>query len=72
MLTIGKLRFESNLLLAPISGYCDLTFRLTIRPLGGLAVACTDLVNPRGILRQTRRTLQILQTDPADRPRGPA
>lgn len=68
MLTIGKLRFESNLLLAPISGYCDLTFRLTIRPLGGLAVACTDLVNPRGILRQTRRTLQILQTDPADRP----
>ena len=68
MLVIGKLKLDSNLLLSPISGYCDLAFRLTIRPLGGLALACTDLVNPRGALRQTRKSMEILQTDPADRP----
>ena len=58
----------ANLLLSPISGYCDLAFRLTIRPLGGLGMACTDLVNPRGVLRRTRKSMEILQTDPADRP----
>ena len=68
MLVIGKLKLDSNLLLSPISGYCDLAFRLAIRPLGGLALACTDLVNPRGVLRQTRKSMEILQTDPADRP----
>jgi nifR3 family TIM-barrel protein len=68
LLTIGNLKFESNLLLAPMSGYCDLAFRLTIRSLGGLALACTDLVNSRGVLHQTRRTLEILRTEPADRP----
>ncbi len=68
MLTFGKLKLDSNLLLAPISNYCDLAFRLTIRPLGGLGLACTDLVNSRGVLRRTKRTLELLRTEPADRP----
>jgi len=56
------------LLLAPIAGYCDLSFRLTIRPLGGLALAYTDLVNPRGLLRQTVKSMELIDTEPADRP----
>lgn len=68
MLTIGSTTLASNLLLAPIAGYCDLAFRLTVRELGGLGMACTDLVNPRGLLRQTHKSMQLVETDPADRP----
>jgi len=68
VLNIGPLTLSSNLLLAPIAGYCDLAFRLTVRPLGGLGMACTDLVNPRGLLRQTRKSMLLVETDPADRP----
>ncbi|HSW45644.1 MAG TPA: tRNA dihydrouridine synthase DusB [Phycisphaerae bacterium] len=59
---------SSNLLLAPISGYCDLAFRLTIRPLGGLGLACTDLVNPQGVLRNAPQSMEILRTEPGDHP----
>lgn len=68
MFKIGSTTLASNLLLAPIAGYCDLAFRLTVRPLGGLGMACTDLVNPRGLLRQTARSMQLVEMDPADHP----
>jgi nifR3 family TIM-barrel protein len=68
VLKIGNTTLATNLLLSPISGYCDLSFRLTVRRLGGLGLACTDLVNPRGLLEQTRKSLRIVQSDPADRP----
>ena len=67
-LRIGDVRLATPLLLSPIAGYCDLAFRLTIRPLGGLALASTDLVNPRGLMRQTWKSLQLVETDPADKP----
>lgn len=68
MLKIGDLQLATNLLLSPIAGYCDLAFRLTIRPLGGVGLACTDLVNPRGLLRRTSKSMDLVQTDPADAP----
>ena len=68
MFKIGSTTLASNLFLAPIAGYCDLPFRLTVRPLGGLGLACTDLVNPRGLLRQTPRSMQLVEMDPADHP----
>lgn len=68
MFSIGSTTLASNLLLAPIAGYCDLAFRLTVRPLGGLGLACTDLVNPKGLLRQTARSMQLVEMDPDDHP----
>lgn len=59
---------SSNLLLSPIAGYCDLAYRLMIRPLGGLGLAYTDLVNPRGLLRRTVKSMELIDTEPADRP----
>lgn len=67
-LRIGRVELATRLLLSPIAGYCDLPFRLTIRPLGGLGLASTDLVNPRGLLRQTWKSMQLVETDPDDRP----
>jgi nifR3 family TIM-barrel protein len=68
MLRLGNLELSTNLLLSPIAGYCDLSFRLVVRPLGGLGLASTDLINPRGLLDQTEKTMELVATDPADKP----
>ncbi len=68
MLTLGSLELTSNLLLSPIAGYCDLAFRLVVRPLGGLGLACTDLVNPRGVLRRTGASMALVRTESDDKP----
>ncbi len=68
MFRIGNATLSSNLFLAPIAGYCDLAFRLTIRPIGGLGMASTDLVNPRGLLRATTKSMQLVETNLDDRP----
>ena len=44
-LKFGSLSLTSNLFLSPLAGYTTLPFRLTIRELGGLDLATTDLVN---------------------------
>ena len=41
---LGPLTLRSNLFLSPLAGYTNLPFRLTIRGLGGLDLATTDLV----------------------------
>lgn len=67
-LTIGPVRLATNLLLAPIAGYCDLAFRVVCREQGGLGLACTDLLSPHGVLRGTMRSLDIARTNEHDRP----
>ena len=65
---LGPYELSSNLFLSPLAGYTNLPMRLTIRELGGLAWATTDLVNARSLLERNRRALQLIQTCPADRP----
>ena len=67
-LTIGDVTLASNLFLCPIAGYCDLAYRRIVREIGGLGLAYTDLVNPRGLKNRTARSLQIVQTCTEDRP----
>ncbi|MCA9310406.1 MAG: tRNA-dihydrouridine synthase, partial [Phycisphaerales bacterium] len=69
-LRIGSVQLESNLLLAPVANYCDLAFRITCRELGGLGLACTDLLSPQGLLRGTARSLDLAATNAADKPIG--
>lgn len=70
MLRIGSLQLETNLLLAPIAGYCDLAFRTICRELGGVGLACTDLLSPEGLLRGTATSLDLAKTDEFDSPIG--
>jgi nifR3 family TIM-barrel protein len=58
----------SRYLLAPLAGYTNLAFRLAVRGLGGLGLATTDLVNARALLVRSRRTMELIQTCPEDRP----
>src|SRR5271168_2988531 len=67
-LCFGSLELASRFLLAPLAGYTNLSFRLAVRELGGLGLATTDLVNARALLMFSRRTLDLLQTCPEDRP----
>src|SRR5262249_46274709 len=70
MLRIGNVQLATNLLLAPIAGYCDLAFRLICRQQGGLGLACTDLLSPQGLLRGTATALDLARTNEEDKPVG--
>src|SRR5256884_9215259 len=65
---IGSLELKSNLFLSPLAGYTNLPFRLTVREVGGLDLATTDLVNARSLLENNPKALKLIQTSPADRP----
>ncbi len=65
---LGTLELASRYLLAPLAGYTNLSFRLAVRELGSLGLATTDLVNARALLMTSRRTMDLLQTCPEDRP----
>ncbi|MGD9690503.1 MAG: tRNA dihydrouridine synthase [Phycisphaerales bacterium] len=73
MLRFGRVQLATNLLLAPIAGYCDLAWRLICRshvaPDGkGLGLACTDLLSPQGLLRGTATSLDLARTSEEDQP----
>ncbi len=68
MLKIGPVQLKTNLLLAPIAGYCDLAFRTICREQGGLGLASTDLLSPQGLLRGTATSLDLAQTNDFDKP----
>src|SRR3989442_1372286 len=65
---IGLLTLRSNLFLSPLAGYTNLPFRLTLRELGGLDLATTDLVNARSLLEKKPKALKLIETCPADQP----
>jgi nifR3 family TIM-barrel protein len=67
-LRLGTVEVPTRFLLAPLAGYTTLAFRMAIRDLGGVALATTDLVNPRALLRGSRKSLELIQSCPADRP----
>src|SRR5436189_6134970 len=68
MMRIGTLELSSNLFLSPLAGYTNLPFRLTLRELGGLDLATTDLVNARSLLEKNPKAFKLIETCPADRP----
>jgi nifR3 family TIM-barrel protein len=65
---IGSLNLSSNLFLSPLAGYTNLPFRLTLREIGGLDLATTDLVNARSLLEKNPKALKLIETCPQDRP----
>src|SRR5262245_35933342 len=68
LMRFGSLSLQSNLFLSPLAGYTNLPFRLTLRELGGLDLATTDLVNARSLLEKNPKAFKLIETCPADRP----
>src|SRR5580658_1098541 len=65
---LGPYELSSNLFLSPLAGYTNLPMRLTLRELGGLGWATTDLVNARSLLERNPMALKLTATCPADQP----
>src|SRR2546423_14782687 len=65
---LGSLTLESNLFLSPLAGYTNLPFRLTVREVGGLGLATTDLVNARSLLERNAKALKLIESSAADHP----
>lgn len=67
-LRIGNLTLATPLILAPIAGYCDVSFRLIARACGGVGLAVTDLLSPDACLRETPKTMELAATCEDDSP----
>src|ERR1039457_147463 len=65
---IGKIEPISSLFPAPLGGNTTLPMRLTLRELGGLGWATTDLVNARSLLERNPAALKLVATCPGDQP----
>src|SRR5437899_6424868 len=65
---LGALTLQSNLFLSPLAGYTNLPCRLTVREVGGLGLATTDLVNARSLLEKNAKAFKLIESRPADRP----
>lgn len=64
----GSLQLKSNLFLSPLAGYTNLPFRLTVREIGGIDLATTDLVNARSLLERNRNAFKLIETNEEDSP----
>ena len=54
-----------------MAGYTDLAFRASIRALGGVGLAYTEMLSPASLLQgKSRRRATLLATDDADQPIG--
>jgi nifR3 family TIM-barrel protein len=67
-LVIGGRVMPSRYFLAPLAGYTNLALRLTIRELGGLGLATSDLVNARALLEGRKKALNLAETANGDDP----
>jgi tRNA-dihydrouridine synthase B len=64
----GSLQLRSNLFLSPLAGYTNLPFRLTVREVGGLDLATTDLVNARSLIEKRDKAFKLIETCSEDSP----
>ena len=57
-------------MLAPIAGWCELAWRETCRSMGGVGLACTDLLSPQGLICGSEATADLARTSEFDQPIG--
>jgi len=67
MLQIGSLRIENDLVLAPMAGYTNLGFRLTIKKLGA-GLVTTEMVSAMGLTMNHGKTLDYLKSHADEKP----
>lgn len=67
MLKIGSLKIENGLVLAPMAGYTNLGFRLTIKKLGA-GMVTTEMVSAMGLALNHGKTLDYLKSHEDEKP----
>ncbi len=66
-LKIGNLHLGEGLIMAPMAGITDLSFRLTARRFGADLVT-SEMVSAEGVLRRNTSTRALLRSHPEERP----
>jgi tRNA-dihydrouridine synthase B len=59
---------DPPLVLAPMAGITDMTYRLLLRRIGGVGLVTMEFVSSEGLTRGNRRAERLLRFDPAERP----
>ncbi|MFQ6606171.1 MAG: tRNA dihydrouridine synthase DusB [Fidelibacterota bacterium] len=68
-LTIGSLVVAPPVLLAPMAGITDYPFRLLCKEMGA-GLVYSEFVSAHGIIRENRKTLDMIRFTPEERPIG--
>lgn len=66
-LTIGNVKLEGNMILAPMAGVTDLPFRILCKEQGADLI-CTEMVSAKGIYYNNKNTEDLLRIDDRERP----
>ncbi len=64
---IGSVRLSRPLILAPLAGITNLPFRLMAKE-WGCALVCSEMVSAQGLIRNTRRSKELLRSDAGEKP----
>jgi tRNA-dihydrouridine synthase B len=67
-LNIGNLKITPNLVLAPMAGVTDSSFRRLIKELSGVGLIVTEFISVEGITRGNMRTHRMMKFLPEERP----
>src|SRR6187455_2980428 len=66
--TIGEVRIESPLALAPMAEVTDTYYRSLIKELGGVGLVVSEFISSEGLTRQNERSHQMLAFNENERP----
>ncbi len=67
-LYVRDVRIAPNLILAPMEGVTDLTFRRLIRQIGGTGLTVTEFIPAEGLRRDIPKIREMVQFDADERP----
>ena len=67
-LKIGNLELENNLILAPMAGITDLSFRKICKKYGEPSLVCTEMVSSKALYYKDEKTKKLLNTEGEKKP----
>lgn len=67
IMRIGSVRLSNITVMAPLAGITNLPFRLLVKG-AGCGLVCSQMISANGLVRQARKTLEMLRSHPQERP----
>lgn len=67
-LKIGNVELENNILLAPMAGVTDLSYRKICKKYGKPGLVCTEMISSKGLFYNDKKTEQFLVLNEEKRP----
>lgn len=68
--SVRDLEIAPNVVLAPMEGVTDLTFRRLVRQIGGVGLTCTEFIPSKGLagVRSDKKAMEMAAFDPDESP----